>query len=108
MNPSFRKARSDYPESRENNSLLDTGSRLRLVRYDVWVLFQDFSAAGCQLLAASWVRSDHRLELSSPTATLLRGAPRSLDLRQLPVEDLLFLGIISEPQRFLEMKLGIA
>ncbi len=39
---------------------------------------------------------------------LLRGAQRSLDLCQLPVEDLLFLGIISEPQRFLEMKLGIA
>jgi hypothetical protein len=49
-----------------------------------------------------------QLELSRPTATLLRGAHRSLDLRQLPVEDLLFLGIISEPQRFLEMKLGIA
>jgi hypothetical protein len=39
---------------------------------------------------------------------LLCGAHRSFDLRQLPVEDLLFLGIISEPQRFLEMKLGIA
>ena len=28
-------AAGGYPESRENNSLLDTGSRLRLVRYDV-------------------------------------------------------------------------
>jgi hypothetical protein len=31
-------------ESRKNNSLLDTGSRLRLVRYDVWGRFQAFSA----------------------------------------------------------------
>ena len=32
-------------ESRKNNSLLDTGSRLRLVRHDVWGRFQAFSAA---------------------------------------------------------------
>jgi len=48
------------------------------------------------------------LQLSSPTATLFRGAHRSLDLCQLPVDGFLFLGTISEPQRFLEMKLGIA
>jgi hypothetical protein len=32
-------------ESRKNNTLMDTGSRLRLVRYDVWGRFQTFSAA---------------------------------------------------------------
>ena len=32
-------------ESSKNNSPLDTGSRLRLVRYDVWDRFQDYSAA---------------------------------------------------------------
>jgi|GEM_PF-2710821 hypothetical protein len=31
-----------YPESRKNNTLLDTGSRLRLVRYDDWGRFPDF------------------------------------------------------------------
>jgi hypothetical protein len=48
------------------------------------------------------------IQLSSPTATFFRGAHRSLDLCQLPVDGLLFRGTISKPQRFLEMKLGIA
>ena len=41
------------PESRENNSLLDTGSRLRLVRYDVWGLFQAFSSACIEMKNSS-------------------------------------------------------
>jgi len=32
-------------ESRKNNTLMDTGSRLRLVRYDVWAVSPTFSEA---------------------------------------------------------------
>lgn len=34
LRPSFRKSQSDCPESSSNYKCLDTGSRLRLVRYD--------------------------------------------------------------------------
>ena len=45
-------ASGGYPESRENNSLLDTGSRLRLVRYDVWSFFQAFPK--CRGMENAW------------------------------------------------------